>query len=235
LRQDFERIREYFIQDLGADKKGIKVFFDQFLDTPSYHLLRRGASLRLRYKEDCSDIYLQYKGPGFVKGNILFRSEFSYRNHHLIVKESKSEVIRFTTTKIQQIIYSRKNKEMVEAMMTHLGESVVNRITSCPIITQYRKEKFLVHADHGFLEPSLDRCFTFFIREIGIHPIGVFCELETEIKAENESLKDKMEDFDFLKKFDEKIADKFNLRPERIDKYARCTKFFLNQDLKKRA
>src|SRR5882724_11112265 len=40
-------------------------FLDQFLDTPQMDLFRLGASMRLRYKKNGSEVYLQYKGPGY--------------------------------------------------------------------------------------------------------------------------------------------------------------------------
>src|SRR5262245_20622274 len=48
-------------------------FFDQFVDTPQMDLFKRGASLRLRYKRNGSKVYLQYKGPGFMKEDLLYR------------------------------------------------------------------------------------------------------------------------------------------------------------------
>jgi len=228
LRKDFDRIRNFLIKEMHVEPKGTKVFFDQFLDTPQYDFLKKGASLRLRYKNDCSYIYLQYKGPGFSYGNMLFRSEFSYSDHHLILKESKNEFIRFTTTKIQAILYSRKNSKMREAMLIHFGKKIVRNISHCPIMTQYSKEKFECHNKKSLLEPSLDRCFTFFMGKDGIHPIGVFCEMETEIKADKRSLEQKLEDLDSLFDFDSHVANKFKLSPERIDKYQRCTRFFLS-------
>ena len=45
------------LRDWLNERKGVKhqksaFFFDQFLDTPSFDLLKTGASLRLRYKKN---------------------------------------------------------------------------------------------------------------------------------------------------------------------------------------
>lgn len=203
-------------------------FLDQFLDTPQMDLFRLGASMRLRYKKNGSQVYLQYKGPGFIEQGLLYRSEFSslpLRN--LMLEESHHDMIHFTKTPIQSILKRQLGPEMARAMRSHLGAEVMSRISVGPIICVYQKEKFKVKLGSVFLEPSLDRIFAFHINKMGLHPLSTFWEYENEIKAEGRAWEGKILHVPDLLEFDEKISQKFDLKPEPLDKYHRCTSIFL--------
>lgn len=215
-----------------SDRKGVKhrksaFFFDQYLDTPSNSLLKAGASLRLRYKQGGSAVYLQYKGPGFTKDDLLYRSEFSSaRLSGVCLEESHHDIVHFTHTTVKKILRGQASSEMTEAMRRHLGTAVVRRLTRAPIIALYQKEKFEVDLGSAFLEPSLDRVYAFHIEKNGLHPLSTFCEFENEIKAGDGSLEAKLEHMDELLEFNTTVAKKFDLRREPLDKYHRCASFF---------
>ena len=221
------------LRDWLNDRKGVKhlksaFFFDQFLDTPSFDVLKAGASLRLRYKRAGSAVYLQYKGPGFVRDGILFRSEFSSsRLTGVLLEESHHDIVHFTDTTVASILKSQSSSAMAGAMRRHLGAGVVRRITSAPIIALYQKEKYEVDLGSAFLEPSLDRVYAFHIGKSGLHPLSTFCEFENEIKAEDGSLAAKLEHMDEMLDFNRAVEKKFDLRREPLDKYHRCASFFL--------
>jgi uncharacterized protein YjbK len=92
------------------EMKGVKhekrvTFFDQYLDTAGLDLLGLGASLRLRYRKNGSQVYLQYKGPGFRRSGLLYRSEFSSnRLVKLVREESHHDIVRFTHTSVREIL-----------------------------------------------------------------------------------------------------------------------------------
>jgi len=215
------------------DRKGVKhqksaFFFDQFLDTPSFDLLKKGASLRLRYKKNGTAVYLQYKGPGFTRDGLLYRSEFSSeRLDKLVREESHHDIVKFTDFSVDAILRDHASDEMGDAMRRHLGARVVRRITSGPIIALYQKEKFEVDLGSAFLEPSLDRVSAFYIAKRGLHALSTFCEFENEIKAEGGSLEDKLDHLDEMLDFNKAVEKKFDLRREPLDKYHRCASFFL--------
>src|SRR4029077_16122089 len=56
-------LKKYLMRKVDHVKSSF--FRDQFLDTPQMDLFRLGASMRLRYKKNGSQVYLQYKGPGY--------------------------------------------------------------------------------------------------------------------------------------------------------------------------
>jgi hypothetical protein len=202
-------------------------FFDQFLDTPDMRLLKSGASLRLRYKGGGSRVYLQYKGPGFHKDGLLFRSEFSSaRLEHIVREESHHDIVHFSETAIQEILEEHVEPDMSFAMERQLGRGVAGRIMTGPIICLYEKDKFKVDLGAAFLEPSLDHLFAFRIGRRGPHPLSTFWEYENEIKAENGNLEAKLERLDELTAFDERLARDFDLKVERLDKYHRCASCF---------
>jgi hypothetical protein len=209
-------------------------FLDQFLDTPRMELFRKGASLRLRYKKGGSLVYLQYKGPGFIKGGVLYRSEFSSaRLRHIFMEESHHDIVHFTQTPLQKVIRKQIPAAMRGAMTRHLGAGAVKRISRGPIICVYQKEKFWVSLKNGAgLEPSLDRVSAFHINKAGLHPLSCFSEYENEIKCADGDLRKKMAFLPALLKFDAKLAQKFDLRPERLDKYHRCASFFVPSRLR---
>jgi hypothetical protein len=203
-------------------------FFDQFLDTPNMDLLRRGASMRLRYKKAGSVVYLQYKGPGFIEEGLLYRSEFSSKKlSNMVLEESHHDIVRFTKTSLRQIISRSLNRPMVEALKKHLGNTILSKISVGPIVCSYQKEKFKVDMGRTFLEPSLDRVFAFHINKHGLHSLSTFCEYENEIKAKDNSLASKIERIPDLLKFDERVSEEFRLKPERLDKYHRLCSIFL--------
>lgn len=216
-----------------SGRKGVKhlktaFFFDQFLDTPSFDLLKKGASLRLRYKKNGTAVYLQYKGPGFTKDGLLYRSEFASRRlDKLVREESHHDIVQFTGFSVDAILSRHAGPEMGVAMRRHLGARTIRRITSGPIIALYQKEKFEVDMGSAFLEPSLDRVSAFYIAKRGLHALSTFCEFENEIKADGGSLKDKLEHMDELIDFNRAVEKKFDLRREPLDKYHRCASFFL--------
>jgi inorganic triphosphatase YgiF len=203
-------------------------FFDQFVDTPSNDLLKAGASLRLRYKRGGSAVYLQYKGPGFTKDGLLYRSEFaSARLSGVFLEESHHDIVHFTDTSVAKILRGQASSEMAEAMRRHLGTKTVRRLTNASIIALYQKEKFEVDLGSAFLEPSLDKIFAFHIAKKGLHPLSTFCEFENEIKAGDGSLEAKLDHLDELLDFNKELDKRFDLRREPLDKYHRCASFFL--------
>jgi len=214
------------MKDVEHDKRVI--FYDQYLDTPDLKLLKLGASLRLRYKGDGSNVYLQYKGPGFLKDGLLYRSEFSSEKlEHVVREESHHDVIHFTDTSVRKILEEHVDPNMAHAMQRHLGMGVIARINSGPILCSYQKDKFIVDLGSAFLEPSLDRLFAFHVSKNGLHSVSTFWEYENEIKTDEEGLEDKLEHLDELLKFDRDLAKRFDLKPERLDKYHRCASCFL--------
>jgi hypothetical protein len=221
-------LKEHLSHLKNARHEKMTLFFDQFLDTPTMDLFKRGVSLRLRYKRNGSRVYMQYKGPGFFHKGLLIRSEFSTpRLTHVMMEESHHDIVHFTETTVKDIVKRHTETRMAEAMRTHLGAGVLARITAGPIISIYQKDKFKVDLGSAFLEPSLDRIFAFHINKRGLHPLSSFCEFENEIKAPADARDAKLEHLEDLLKFNAKLAEQFNLRPEKLDKYHRCTSFFL--------
>ncbi|MDE2238195.1 MAG: CYTH domain-containing protein, partial [Elusimicrobia bacterium] len=168
------------------DLKGVRhekrvTFFDQYLDTGSLDLLRLGASLRLRYRKNGTEVYLQYKGPGFRRDGLLYRSEFSSpRLDSLVREESHHDLVRFTETSVREILHRHVEPAMAEAMRRHLGNRLIDSIDSGPLICQYQKDKFSVELDGGHLEPSIDRVSVFHVARVGPHALSTFHEYENE-------------------------------------------------------
>lgn len=221
------------LKDYLWDRKKVRhvkstLSMDQFLDTPHRDLFNRGVSLRLRYKKSGSEVYLQYKGPGFKQEGLLYRSEFSSgRLKNVTLEESHHDMIHFTKTPIQKIIARALHPDMAKAMRTHLGAGVLEKISVGPILCVYQKEKFKMKLGKAFLEPSLDRVFAFKINDKGLHPLSTFWEFENEIKAEGAAWEPKLEHLPDLLEFDQKLSRKFDLKVEPLDKYHRCTSIFL--------
>jgi len=230
LPEEAKDVHDYL---LGRKKiKHVKrvTFFDQFLDTPGLELLRRGVSLRLRYKGDGTKVYLQYKGPGFHRQGLLYRSEFSSgRLDHLVREESHHDVIHFKEASIRGILRD-VDPAMSSAMRRHLGTGVIARISRSPILCSYQKDKFRVDLGPAFLEPSLDRLFAFHINAKGPHALSTFWEYENEIKTKNEDLGAKLKFLPELIRFNRTLSEKFALKTERLDKYHRCASCFLSWD-----
>jgi hypothetical protein len=228
IPEDAKELRKYLIKRKKVDHVKTSFFFDQFLDTPQFDLLKLGASMRLRYKRNGSMVYLQYKGPGFIDQGLLYRSEFSSKPlKHVFLEESHHDIIRFTKTSVRNILTKHLHWPMKAAMVRHLGRSVIDRISVAPIIGVYQKDKFTVDLGNAFLEPSLDRIFAFHISKDGLHPLSTFSEYENEIKSKTQSLDSKIKHIPDLLEFDLKIAKRFRMKPERLDKYHRCASIFL--------
>lgn len=221
-------LRRYLEKRKGVEHDKRVIFFDQFLDTPDFKLLKLGASLRLRYKGGGSQVYLQYKGPGFHSGGVLYRSEFSSaRLDHVVREESHHDVVHFNDTSVREIIERHVEPEMAHAMQRHLGIGVISRISTGPILCSYQKDKFVVDLGDAYLEPSVDHLFAFHVNRDGLHAISTFWEYENELKTEGEDLEAKLEHLDELQRFDKELARKFALKPEKLDKYHRCASYFL--------
>jgi hypothetical protein len=213
-------------KDVHHEKK--RVFFDQFLDTPDLAILRKGASLRLRYKGDGSRVYLQYKGPGFLESGLLFRSEFSSdRLDQVVREESHHDVVHFTDTSVRSILNGHVPPEMATAMRRHLGQKTISRINRGIILSIYHKDKFIVDLGDAILEPSIDRIFAFHINKTGLHSLSTFWEYENEVKTPKGDPSAKLEHVRELAKFDAQVAKRFKLKPERLDKYHRCASCFV--------
>ena len=227
LPNDVRAIRKYLLNHKKVSDTKSAFFFDQFLDTPDLALFRAGVSLRLRYKKGGSSVYLQYKGPGFRKDGLLFRSEFSTeRLKHLLMEESHHDIIEFAHSSVREILEEHADPAMARAMRQQLGPRTIARISTGHILSMYQKEKFIVECGSVFLEPSLDRVFAFHIGK-GPHPLSTFWEYENEIKTPSGSLEDKLEHLPELLNFDRALRREFSLKTEPLDKYHRCASFFI--------
>jgi hypothetical protein len=222
-----EELREHLFGLKGVRHMRETAFFDQYLDTPDLSLLRAGASLRLRYKGDGTYVYLQYKGPGFHERGALFRSEFSSdRLASAVREESHHDIVHFADISVTDILRRHTDPAMSGAMRRHLGDKTISRIDRGAIICLYRKDKFRVKLEDGFLEPSLDKICAFHIRPAGLHPLSTFWEFENEIKAKDEDIAFKLEHIGEMRKFDDRLARRFDLPAEKLDKYHRCAAHF---------
>ena len=228
LPEQAKDLRKHLLKIKGVEHDKRVTFFDQFLDTPDLKLLKAGASMRLRYKGDGTNVYLQYKGPGFHSDGLLFRSEFSSEKlEHVVSEESHHDIIHFSDISIREILSRHVHPEMASALKRHLGDGTLKRINHAPILCSYQKDKFVVDLGSAFLEPSIDRIFAFHVNRNGLHSASTFWEYENEIKTEGEGLEAKLDQLDELLDFDEKLSKKFDLRLERLDKYHRCASVFL--------
>ncbi|MBI4350700.1 MAG: CYTH domain-containing protein [Elusimicrobia bacterium] len=221
------------IMSYFAKKKGIRhiksaVFMDQFIDTPDFDIFHSGASMRIRYKGDGSNVYFQYKGRGFSYKGLLFRSEFSSgRIKNLVKEESLHDIIRFTEAKFRDILERALPKDMKTALSEHFAASIIKKIRVAPVICLYRKEKYLVRLGRASLEPSLDHISAFHINAGSFHSVSNFWEYENEIKSGENELEAKLEHMDDLLEFDGKLAKKFPMHTEPMDKYHRVLSCFI--------
>jgi len=221
-------IKAYF-----ARKKGIKhiksaVFMDQFIDTPGFDIFHSGASMRIRYKGDGSNVYVQYKGHGFSHKGLLFRSEFSSgRVKNLVKEESLHDIIHFTEAKFRDVMERSLPKDMKTALLEHFPSSIIKRISVAPVICLYHKEKYLVQMGKGALEPSLDHISAFHIKTGSFHSVSNFWEYENELKSKENDLGAKLDRIDSLLEFDGKLGKKFPMHPEPMDKYHRVLSCFM--------
>ncbi len=228
LSEEADAVQRFLLKRKKVVHQRSSFFFDQFLDTPDLALLKAGASLRLRYKGDGSNVYLQYKGPGFHRQGLLYRSEFSSgKLEHLVREESHHDMVHFADTSVRELLDDHVAPEMARAMRSQLGRGTIARINSGPILCSYQKDKFVVDLGDAFLEPSLDRLVAFHINRSGPHAVSTFWEYENEIKAEGKGLRAKLKHVPDLLEFDRQLARRFDLRPERLDKYHRCASLFL--------
>ncbi len=197
------------------------VFFDQYLDTEGLDLLRAGASLRLRYRKNGANVYLQYKGPGLRQGGLHIRSEHRTRRLDALVREeSGSDVMQFTAPSVREMLRDKAPDEMIAAMRRDLGAAVVEAVDRAPLLCQYQKEVFRVELDGCCLAPSVDRLSVF--RVDGRGPLAMSTFWEYEDQADAEDLDSLLAALPALKAFDESLAKAFGLRPEPLDKYRRC-------------
>jgi hypothetical protein len=214
-------------------KKGVRhiksaSFMDQFVDTPDFDIFYAGASLRIRYKGDGSNVYVQYKGHGFSHKGILFRSEFSSgKVKGLVREESHHDIIHFAGTGLKEIMEKYVPAEMRAVITSHLGASVIRRVTTAPVICFYRKDKYLVDMGKVALEPSLDHISAFHINKGSFHSLSNFWEYENEIKSGDNDLAAKVSRLDTMMEFDAQLAKKFALHPEAMDKYHRVMSCFM--------
>lgn len=196
------------------------VFFDQYLDTPDLDLLRAGASLRLRYRKNGSQVYLQYKGPGLREGNLHVRSEHrSRRLDELVLEESGSDLVRFVAPSVRDILRAKAPEEMLAAMRRDLGPGVVEAVDRAPLLCQYQKDLFRVELDGCTLTPSIDRLCAFRVEGRGPLALSTFWEYEDQADAED--LDGLLAALPALQSFDRALAEGFGLRPEPLDKYRR--------------
>ena len=225
--EDFKELRDFLTKNSSSHEKTAS-FFDQYLDTKDTAIAKKGASLRIRYKQDGGKVYVQYKGPGFLHKGILFRSEFnSGKLPGVVLKASHKRFVRFNEQNLRAIMFNHLPEEMSEAMKTHLGPKILSKISVGNLICFYKKEKFIVNRSSIILEPSLDKICSFYVRGECIYPMATFCEYENEIKAESNSLEDKLKNLHHLVKFDERVISNFALPAESKDKYHRCLSFFI--------
>ncbi|NLH38864.1 MAG: CYTH domain-containing protein [Elusimicrobia bacterium] len=204
-------------------------FIDQFLDTPEFDLFYSGASLRIRYKGYGSNVYLQYKGHGFLHKGILFRSEFSSGSiKELVIEESHHDIIHFVGIDLKHIMKNYLPKEMSSVMIDHIGPSIINRIKTAPIICFYHKEKYIIKFGNVSLEPSLDHISAFHINKDTFHSLSNFWEYENEIKSKDKDLKNKILNINKILKFDSTLSKKFLMQTEVMDKYHRVLSCFMH-------
>ncbi|MCX7944679.1 MAG: CYTH domain-containing protein [Deltaproteobacteria bacterium] len=207
----------------------INSFIDQFLDTEDFRVFRSGASLRLRYKGGGKNVYLQYKGPGFVLKNILFRSEFSSKKITSLVKEEgHRELIHFTEKSFMWIIENAVDGDMRRSMYKHLGADTIKNIKIGPVICFYKKLKYEYDiSDDIYLEPSLDFLSAFHISKDSFHPMSSFYEYENEIKSRKNELLLKIKSIESLLEFEDDLNKRFKLIYELSDKYHRIMSYFV--------
>lgn len=228
IPEQAQALKRWLLSRPGVRHLKAVTFFDQFLDTERRTIFKKGASLRLRYKGNGSRVYLQYKGPGFHKEGLLYRSEFSTKRlKRLVLEESHHDIVQFNLETVQQLFREALPVPMAAAMRRHLGAATMKAVSHGPILCVYQKEKFVVDLKGASLEPSLDRIFAFHISKTGLHPLSSFCEYENEIKSKDGDLQEKLDNLDRLRAFDAKLMRRFDLRYERLDKYHRCGSFFI--------
>ena len=221
-------IKAYFAKKKGVRHIKSAVFMDQFIDTPNFDIFHSGASMRIRYKGDGSNVYVQYKRHGFSHKGLLFRSEFSSgRVKNLVKEESLHDIIHFTDAKFRDIMERSLPKDMKTALSEHFSSSIIKKVCVAPVICLYRKEKYLVQMGKAALEPSLDHISAFHINAGSFHSVSNFWEYENEIKSDDNELGAKLEHIDNLLEFDGKLAKKFPMHAEPMDKYHRVLSCFI--------
>jgi hypothetical protein len=230
-------VRKYLRRRRGVRHEKTVLFFDQFLDTRDMVLFKKGASLRLRYKGGGGKVYLQYKGPGFRSHGVLYRSEFSSeRLLHLMREESRHDIVHFSEVSVADILENHADPAMGRAMRRHLGASILGRLDCGNLLCAYYKEKYSVDLGAAaMLEPSLDQVHAFHLGSRGPHPVSTFWEVENEIKARTGNrIAPKLEHLDALYKLDAELGKHFGLAAEPLDKYHRCSSFFMTPSATRR-
>jgi len=223
-----QQLKKYFSKKKGVRHIKSAVFVDQFIDTPDFDIFHSGSSLRIRYKGDGSNVYLQYKGHGFSHKGLLFRSEFSSGKIKSLVKEeSHHDIIHFHDSKFRDILEKSIPRDMKEVLSKHFSPAIINKIKVAPVISIYRKEKYLVNLGKCALEPSLDHISAFHINRDSFHSVSNFWEYENEVKSRDNDLDAKLARVDDLLEFDAALAKKFPLHPEPLDKYHRILNCFM--------
>lgn len=223
-----EKLRRHLSRHKSVKRVKLASFMDQFLDTPDFDIFRAGASLRIRYKGDGSNVYIQYKGGGFAHKGILFRSEFSTgRLRGLVREESLRDVIHFAGGGLSRLLARFVPAPMRKILAAHLGPAVLARVRVAPVICFYRKEKYLVGLGGAALEPSLDHISAFRVNDGSFHSVSNFWEYENEIKSRGKDLRRKLEKIGDLLDFDSRLAGQFRLYPEVRDKYHRVLSCFM--------
>ena len=137
--------------------------------------------------------------------------------------------MHFSGVTVQRIIQDHAAPAMGRALRRHLGDGILRRITASPLVCAYQKEKFEVGGERAFLEPSLDRLFAFHLGGKAPHPLSTFCEFEVEVKSADSGLERKLKHLPQLEEFTHLMSQRFHMPPEPLDKYHRCTSFFLKR------
>ncbi len=228
---EYLKITKYFQKNSKVKQIKTNVFIDQFLDTGDFRIFHSGASLRLRYKGNGKNVYLQYKGGGFVLNNVLFRSEFSSRKiSHLVKEEGHRDIIQFNEKSFMWILNNAVEEDMRKAMYDHLGSRVIRNIKTGPVICFYKKIKYEYNIDDDiYLEPSLDFLSAFHIKSNSFHPMSSLYEYENEIKSRKNDLILKLKSISQLLDFEGVINKMVRPDYECNDKYHRIMSYFVKK------
>ncbi|UPT72765.1 MAG: CYTH domain-containing protein [Elusimicrobiota bacterium] len=211
-----------FLKELdGVEHVKRSVFIDQYLDTPGLDLLRADASLRLRYRKNGGQVYLQYKGPGVRRGAVHYRSEYrSDRLDFLVPDQSGADILSFERPSVPEILETMSDPGMLDAMRRDLGAAVPRAIDRAPVICQYQKDLYRVELGEASLAPSIDRLCVFRVDRAG--PLAMSTLWEYENQAAATDLAAKLAAVPAMRDFDAHLADEFDLSVEPLDKYRRC-------------
>lgn len=211
----------------GVEHVKRSLFVDQYLDTPDLKLLRVDASLRLRYRKNGGQVYLQYKGPGVRRDAVHYRSEYrSDRLDFLAREESDADIVSFEKPDVARILETSAAPEMREAMVRDLGEASVRAIDRATVLCQYQKDLYHVELGKASLAPSVDRLCVFRVGG-GLSAMSTLWEYEDQ--AAGDGLEAKLSALPAMREFDGHLAEEFDLLPEPLDKYRRCAGGLLSE------